>query len=45
MLVDASGERLTAVYEELQSIQGTLSARDAERRMRLPATHGRKKRG
>jgi DNA primase len=46
MLVEASGERLTALYEELQSIQGALAARDAERRMRLPATHGRgRKRG
>ena len=45
-LVDATGDDITSVYAELQSIQGSLAARDAERRLRLPASHGRtRKRG
>lgn len=44
---DAGDPDLTALYLELQEIQGVLAARDAERRLRVPASYARqrKKRG
>ena len=44
LLHDASGARLDELYRELQSIQGTLAARDAERRLRISAPGGRGRR-
>ncbi|MFO7546408.1 MAG: DNA primase [Trueperaceae bacterium] len=39
-------EELEGLYGELQEIQGVLAARDAERRLRVPASYGRqRKRG
>lgn len=39
-------EELEGLYRELQEIQGVLAARDAERRLRVPASYGRqRKRG
>lgn len=39
-------EDLEGLYRELQEIQGVLAARDAERRLRVPASYGRqRKRG
>ncbi len=48
LAADDSGEAgLAELYDELQEIQGVLTARDAERRLRVPAsfTKQRKKRG
>jgi len=44
LLTDASGDRLEELYRELQSIQGTLAARDAERRLRLSTAGSRGRR-
>ncbi len=37
-------EQLAGLYSELQEIQAMLAARDAERRLRVPASYGRQKR-
>ncbi len=41
---DVTPEELDDLYGELQEIQATLAARDAERRLRVPATFGRRRR-
>jgi len=37
-------EELADVYRELQEIQAVLAARDAERRLRVPASYARQRR-